>query len=331
MPEITCRERVLEKLQEFDDRLKGAFSAMESMVGLRGDAAHLVNSIKESQEESAGIRIELQEVQTEWENMKSKVFDSLDTIEETRQDLLKQFHEVLDDIDRRFTEETEKLRQANELLRFDHSQLAKESQAHAEKAANDSFVVGDVLARAETLLATIRQELQEKLSSEFAALSQDLLSSKEGLRAAIEGRLAQVGASASKRLGEIDNSWKERADTLEKRVEEKLTLFKTEMHKNLVTHQQGIDRQITEFLAKQNQLVQNLTQQIDGFQRVAQTLVSEQQTMSRTISTHAEGLGKISEQVATIGTLQREVQDQGRRLELIVNRLKGIPLIKKFF
>jgi len=187
-----------------------------------------------------------------------------------------------------------------------------------------------VVSRLDTI-ANDWEEKRQEISSDFEKLSQELSSVKESLNAEIDGRLTKTEALTDKRLGGIEKEWQEQVGSLKQGLDEELVSFRVEVKNDLIAHQQGVERQITEFLAKQNMLIQNLTQQIDGFQRATQTLASEQQTMNQKIGTLQVAASKIPVQEAEIGTLQKEMQAQGTRLGQIINRLQGVRFIGGVF
>ena len=66
MPEITSRDRMLTKLRDFDERLNGALASTERIIQLKDEAGQFVKSLQESQEKSAEIQHDLQQIQQEW-------------------------------------------------------------------------------------------------------------------------------------------------------------------------------------------------------------------------------------------------------------------------
>ncbi len=80
----------------------------------------------------------------------------------------------------------------------------------------------------------------------------------------------------------------EKIDLLFKEIGQKIEMqmnsFKEEMKFNIIEHQQVIDRKLTEFLNRQNTLIQNLTQQIDSYNRVSQAQATEFSVIKANIS-----------------------------------------------
>jgi hypothetical protein len=99
---------------------------------------------------------------------------------------------------------------------------------------------------------TLRQT-QDLLDSQFQSL-------RKGLEDRVEATLGTVLKQAASQ---------------EQLLRDEIKTFKEEMRHDLREHQQAIDREITDFLNKQNALIQNLSQQIDGFHRAAQTLSTD--------------------------------------------------------
>lgn len=104
-----------------------------------------------------------------------------------------------------------------------------------------------------------------------------------------------------------------------------------EIKDDLVSHKKGIEHQITQFLGKQNLLIQNLTQQIDGFQRATQTLATDQQTTSRKIVILEEALSIISTQEIVMHNMKNDILAIRTKLELVITRLQKNFIIKKSF
>jgi hypothetical protein len=306
MPEITSRDRITTKLQEFDDRLDGAYSAMEVMIGLKKETEKLAASVRKRQEDSAHIHDRLHLMQEEWDELREGATESQKDTEKSRQQLLVQFDQARVALDQHFNDEVDKLYKANIDSRAEYIQFAEESRNHAEKAAMASESIADAVTRAECLLKTIEQNLSRE----------------------IEERLAKVESLAKERLGIIEEEWNEKVVSLRQSVDDNLISFRKEVKNALDEHQQGVDSHLIEFLAKQNILIQNLSQQIDGFQRTTQTLATEQQAVGRKIGILEEVLSKISAQEMITGSLQNDMQALSARVGQIINRLQGSLFVK---
>jgi len=153
------------------------------------------------------------------------------------------------------TNKTSLAEQADLLKRLDAS-----TRANADVAAKAQSTVAETAGRLDGLLVTLRDELhtevhgkltkaEELLESEAQRVEKYLEQEQETLRRTVESK----------------------SENHERLLREEMGTFKEEMQRNLAQHQQAIDRQLTDFLNRQNAMVQNLSQQIDSFNRVSQT------------------------------------------------------------
>ncbi|OGR08426.1 MAG: hypothetical protein A2511_13160 [Deltaproteobacteria bacterium RIFOXYD12_FULL_50_9] len=113
MPEITSRDQVQAKLQEFDERLDGALAATKIIVRFQEDVAKFVESIQETQEVSSEIQWRLQHIQEEWEELKAGISETMEHTEESQQKLLERFDQTKAALEMRFNEAAQKLHQGN--------------------------------------------------------------------------------------------------------------------------------------------------------------------------------------------------------------------------
>ncbi|SPD73425.1 hypothetical protein PITCH_A190001 [uncultured Desulfobacterium sp.] len=276
MPEITSRNLILAKLQEFDERLDGAFVAAEKMVGLKDDAAKLVEDIHETYNDSSKLLERLKKIRDEWQELRAHILAKQEQAEQLQQEFQERFNQTIDTIEDRFITAKQELTQSNEASRSEHKKFAEASSAHAEKAAENSKTALKSVAQAEQLLAAVTQDLYTTINSELDSKTRDLHTD-------IDTRLTRIETLTNNRLEHIEIEWKKQVAELKKSMEDNLKSFKDEVKDDLLSHKKGVENQITEFLVKQNLLIQNLTQQIDGFQRATQALATEQQIMYRKI------------------------------------------------
>ncbi|MDQ5911561.1 MAG: hypothetical protein QG599_3659 [Pseudomonadota bacterium] len=103
----------------------------------------------------------------------------------------------------------------------------------------------------------------------------------------------------------IDLKFKE----VESNLYNQMHSFREEMKINLLQHSQAIDRQLTDFLNKQNALINNLTQQIDSYSRVSQAQASEILVINSKINIRDENtskfesaLNKIAERLSMVSS-----------------------------
>ena len=80
MPEITSVESIRAKLGEFENRVDGAITAAKTLARVKTDAEKLLADIQVSSTKSEGslqkaeaVRLQLQQLQREWEGLKQQV------------------------------------------------------------------------------------------------------------------------------------------------------------------------------------------------------------------------------------------------------------------
>jgi chromosome segregation ATPase len=309
MPEIVSSERILAKLKQFDDRLSDAISASESILELRDNAAELLMVIDADQEEIAAFRLELSQIHEEWQELVEDLTETQEHTEEARKTLRGDFEQACAAIEKRFDEIRLEVEKENIQYQIEHSHLVEESRNHAEEAAANSHRVEGLVSQTKQLLSRIQEELH----------------------VTIQEKLTQLDVLIDARFNTIENEQKSQINSLKLGLEEKIISFRQEVKKDIAAHQQGVDRQITEFLGKQNILIQNLTQQIDGFQRAVQALATEQQLLSKKISTQEEPLSKIPAQETATVNLQEKIQALDTKLGQVVASLQKSRLVGGLF
>jgi len=253
MPEIASVERIREKLHEFEERVDGAVAAAKSLARIKGDAEKLLTNIEgvstkseQSLQKAEGVRLQLQQLQNEWGVLKQQVEKAQTEAKETREFLLDELASTIQRIGKKVSEAEERLRATNKVSLAEKAELLKrlDSNTHsnAEIVSKAKTLILERAEKLELLLGNLRDELQSDIRAK-------LLQAEELLELQFK--------DAEKSLDGKHNS------------------FKEEMSRSLTEHQQSIDRQLTDFLNKQNALVQNLTQQIDSYQRVSQAQAAE--------------------------------------------------------
>src|SRR5439155_1003499 len=101
----------------------------------------------------------------------------------------------------------------------------------------------------------------------------------------LESHIKTFEQQTEKKLRAASETLTETTSTLERFLREQITEFKEEMKRGLSAHQNSFDRQLTEFLNKQNALVQNLNQQIDSYDRASQALAKDLKTTTEKLGT----------------------------------------------
>lgn len=276
MPEITSAERIREKLREFDERMDGAVAAAKALARIKGDAEKLLTNIqdistksKQSLQKAEGVRLQFQQLQNEWGKLKQQVEKAQIEAKETRDFLLSELDSAIQGLGKKVNEAEGQLRATNRTSLSEQAELLKllDSRTHAN---------ADIVNKSKTLV----MERAEKLEQLLGSLREELQSETRTKLLHAEQLLESQFKDAEKALDEKHNS------------------LKAEMRRSLTEHQQSIDRQLTDFLNKQNALVQNLTQQIDSYQRASQAQAAELAASKSKLSELSSAFG---ENKVTIG------------------------------
>lgn len=253
MPEITSVDAIRAKLREFDERVDGAIAAAKTLARVKADAEKLLKELEgltgkgeETLKNAESIRGKLQDLNSEWGKLKQEVEKSLSESKETRELLLSEIDSAIQGLGKKVSEAEERLRSTNKTSLAEQAERLKNldssTRANAELATNAKALVLERAEKLELMLASLREELQSETRTKF------------------------------QRAEELVASQVQQAD---KALDEKLECFKEEMRQNLAKHQESIDQRLTEFLNKQNALVQNLTQQINSYHGVSQALSAD--------------------------------------------------------
>jgi chromosome segregation ATPase len=283
MPEIASVERVREKLREFEERLDGAVAAAKTLARIKDDAEKLLTNIEgvstkseQSLQKAEGVRLQLQQLQNEWLTLKQQIEKAQLEAKETREFLLSELDSAIQALGKKVSEAEERLRATNKASLSEQAELLKrlESNTHAnaELVTKTKALVLERAEKLEQLLGSLREELQSETRTKLSH-AVELLESQ--------------------------------FQDAEKALDEKLNSFKVEMRRSLTEHQQSTDRQLTDFLNKQNALVQNLAQQIDSYQRLTQAqnaeLAATKSKLNELSSAFVEHKTETDNQLAAIG------------------------------
>ena len=129
--------------------------------------------------------------------------------------------------------------EVNRSSREEHFLLVEKSRVHAKETSQTMETANKLVHRAEELLANVKNDLHREL----------------------EERLKRNELLVGSTLEKIETQWNDKVGELERQITNEIELFKKESDNFIKSHQQGIEQNITEFLGKQNVLVQNLSQQ----------------------------------------------------------------------
>ncbi|MDY0281352.1 MAG: hypothetical protein RBR35_12420 [Salinivirgaceae bacterium] len=309
MPEITSRDRINRKLQEFESRMDGAISAADTIIRQQKTVEKIVTIVEEQFKKSYSIIDYLQKIQQEWEDLKKEAAETLANTELSSEVLHEQFDQFCLVIDKNFKNKVEELHEVNRSSREEHFQLVEKSRVHAKETSQTMETVNKLVHRAEELLANVKNDLHREL----------------------EERLKRNELLVGSTLEKIETQWNDKVGELERQITNEIELFKTESDNFIKSHQQGIEQNITEFLGKQNVLVQNLSQQIDGFFRQMQIFSEAQQADNKKIELLETRLDKISTDDVIIQTMHNDIHALAARLDTAVNRLQGLRFVGSSF
>lgn len=277
MPEITSVETIRAKLREFEQRVDGAIAAANALARIRADAEKLVvhiegiekksektdTKLQKSLEKTESVRLQLNQLHSEWETLKQQLETAQGESRTIGKTLLVQLDSAIQSLAREVADAEEGLKTANKISLAEQAdllrQLAESTQANADAADKAQSFVADTGIRLDGLLATLRDDLQAEVHDRFA--KSEKLFESEAQR--IEANLEQVQGTLRKAI-------ETKAENYQRLLREEMSVFKVDIQRNLAHQEQAIDRRLTDFLNKQNVMVQNLSQQIDSFNRVSQ-------------------------------------------------------------
>ncbi|MDB6065294.1 MAG: hypothetical protein JWR26_1502 [Pedosphaera sp.] len=342
MPEIANVERIREKLREFEERVDGAVSASKTLARVKTDAEKLLTEIQnvsnkgeQSLQKVEAVRLQFQQLQSDWETLKQQVGKAQTESKETREFLLSELDAAIQSLASKVNEAEERLKATNRASLAEQAELLKRldvsTKTNADVATKAQSAVAETASRLDGLLVTIREELQAEVRTELTSAEELLESELQRIEKYLENEQAMSRQSVEQQAANHQRTLREEASA-----------FQAEMKRNLMEHQQAIDRQLTDFLNKQNALVQNLSQQIDSYQRVTQAqdgeLTATKSKLNELSSAFGEHTTATSNQLAAIANettalknvlaqVQASLADTATRLNKTVEKLKTSFLI----
>lgn len=211
MPEITSRERIIEKLRDFDERMDGAIAAAKILAVVKADAEKMRDSMQDALQESIETQDRLQDLQVEWAGLKQDVADA-------KKQLLSEIHQTL----------------------INHKELERMSREHEENAAADC----------ETVIAQVNR-LQELLKSSKLDLEAEITANLNRSAELIQSKINEAERHLDEKQQAVSRRLEEKTDNFNSTLHSKMEIFKEEVKKELHEHQQGVERHLTGFLNKQ--------------------------------------------------------------------------------
>jgi chromosome segregation ATPase len=362
MPEITSVETIRAKLREFEQRVDGAIAAATALNRIRTDAEKLVvhiqgiekkseksdTKLEKSLEKAEGVRLQLNQLQHDWETLKQQLETAQGESRKIGKMLLAQLDSAIQSLARKVTDAEERLKAVNKISLAEQAdllrKLAASTQANADAAEKAQSFVADTGAQLDGLLATLRDDLQAEVQDRFA--KSEKLFESEAQR--IEANLGQVQETLRKA---VEN----KAESYQRLIREEISAFKADIQRDLAQQEQAIDRRLTDFLNKQNAMVQNLSQQIDSFNRASQAQSADLGITNTKIAELVAAFGiqkeaggremlaltggvaelrllltkveaKLGPQDGAIAALEQASQDTATRLNQTLDKLKQLPL-----
>lgn len=328
MPEIATVERVRDKLREFDERVDGAIAAAKALIRVKADAEKVLAEVQsisskgeQSLQKAEAVRIQFQQLQSDWESLKQQVGKSQTESKETRDLLLSELETAVKSLATKTTEAEDRIKATNRASLAEQADLLRKldasTRANADISASAQTAVAQTAGQLDGLLTTIREELQNEVRTKLTSAEELLESELQRIEKYLEGEQT----------------------TLRESVERQIAAFQTEVKNNLAERQQDIDRKLTDFLNKQNAMVQNLSQQIDSFNRVSQTqaadLAATNKKLDELIATFSafktSSDGELATQRASVAGLDSALQETTVLLNQTLEKLKHIPLIGSKF
>lgn len=367
MPEITSVENIRAKLREFEQRVDGAIAAANALARIRTDAEKLVvhiegierksekteTKLQKSLEKAEGVRLQLNQLHGEWETLKLQLETAQGESRKIGKTLLAQLDSAIQSLARKVADAEERLKTANKLSLAEQAdllrRLAASTQANADAAEKAQSFVADTGMRLDGLFATLRDDLQAEVQDRFA--KSEKLFASEAQR--IEANLEQVQETLRK-------SVETKAESYQRLLREEMSAFKADIQRDLAQQEQAIDRRLTDFLNKQNAMVQNLSQQIDSFNRASQAqsadlgvtntkitelaaaFASQKEASGKEMFALTSGVtelrqllikveAKLAPQEGAIVALRQTSQDAVKRLDQTLDKLKKTAIIGKNF
>lgn len=335
MPEITSVEEIRKKVQQFDALMDGAIAAARTLARVKTDAEQRLQALEglsdkgdQALRRAAGIRSRLQEIQAEWGWLKQEVAKAQTDAEQTRDSLRAELDHVTQSLSKSLAEAEQRLRSTNQTSLDEQAELLQrlelETRNNAQMAEQASAVARDRANDLDELLATLRYELKGDVSTRLQDAEDRLESQFQDVRNRLD--------TQSERHGRL--------------LQTEIDAFKDAVKHDLAEHEGKIDRQITEFLNKQNALVQNLTQQIDSFHRVSRTQsedidatraslneLASQFNRDRAATTRERATlaEEIRELKARVEKVELSLIDVAERLKSTLDKLKTLPMVGSKF
>ena len=289
MPEITSVETIRKKLREFDERMDGAISAAETISRIKIDAEKYLGNIQNSKQlfqqaekKSETIRSELEDIKSHWLALTQEV-DTV--IQSLQRQLLESQNRLME------TNRNSLIEQANLLKKLDTN-----TRESAEEVKNEKVIV---LEESKTLNQKIDTKLL-KAEEKIDLLTRENAKEVKNAKAIVLEESKTLNQKIDTKLLKAEEKIDLLFNEIEQKIEMQVNSIKEEIKFNILEHQQAIDRKLTEFLNRQNTLIQNLTQQIDSYNRVSQAQATEFSVIQANLKELYERLSRVESSLEEI-------------------------------
>lgn len=360
MPEITSVEAVSTKLREFDERMDDAIAAARSLARIRTDAEKLHQDVgglsgraEKEFEKMRGVRKNLSQLQTEWTSLRQEVHNALAQSKAACQQFQEANAAAVQSVDAKVLEVEKRVIGAWSAQFTDQVEFLKSLDADATASANRADRARDAAAESasqlQQIVESLRDELESKVHDELTAIYGALDSDLETMRQQLDAR-----------AGAAFDTLEQRAATIDGGLRAQMAAFREEIQGALAQQRSALESHVTDFLNKQNALVQNLAQQIDSYQRAAEARDAEATRMRAQLAelasaqraeraVTAKELGSIRAELDKLRDASKEVasqlQEEGearrstdataraisKRLDETIGRLADVPWIGSKF
>ncbi len=299
MPEITSVEAVREKLRQFDEMVTGAIGAAEALARLKTRADDILSSISERYEISTGCLKDiedkvslLREFENCWHDLRGRVEATLVQSNDAQATLMDQVSSAIAGLGAEVARAEGRISEASEAASVRHEETIRELDGKTRESAD----------RAEEARNTAVQNA-DKVSDLLVNVQSDLRDMTESESRALERRLTAA--------------FVERFDSAVFQLDAKLA-----------EHEERLDRRMTEFLIKQNALIQNLSQHAESYERISAGL----KTTLTTVTTQTDVLQKsLADTKIFLGAVQSDVIRSRRDFEALLEKLAQLPFVGKNF
>jgi hypothetical protein len=293
--------------------MDGAIRAASTIMRVKSDVEKLGNDLQATAQKGTDMLVDLNIIDDVWKSLKGEVNKNLSEINTSRNQIVKDLEAVRQLQGALVDDAAKQLQKENEESLDAHYQSAEESKKAAENAMAAKESCRVLATKLEQLLKSVRNVYENDFSSKYKTLFDVVEKHAEAIHRATENKI----------------------DTFQQEIATKLEEFHNHM-------KEDVDRQLTDFLAKQNILVQNFGQQVDGLQRSVTARKVELEQMNNKIldierkfedskTWFSQHLNRQDAEIAKLRERDTEVTKLKDRLERTLECLQQTSLIGRKF